>query len=61
MDNSFIEFSQSLSKLNKEKRYSDALNYFKLHKVSFTDGQIAENVYVVSAMLTALRQKCLKE
>lgn len=52
MDNSFIEFSQSLSKLNKEKRYSDALNYFKLHKVSFTDGQIAENVYVVSAMLS---------
>lgn len=55
MENSFIEFSQSLLKLNKEKKFSDTLNYFKQHKSSFTDQQIAENGYVVSAVLTALR------
>ena len=55
MENSFIEFSQTLIKLNKEKKYSDTLNFFKQHKTPFADQQIAENAYVVSAMLTALR------
>lgn len=55
MENSFIEFSQTLIKLNKEKKYSDTLNFFKQHKAPFADQQIAENAYVVSAMLTALR------
>jgi tetratricopeptide (TPR) repeat protein len=55
MTNSLIEFSQTISKLNKEKRYGEALKYFKDNKASFTDRQIAGNDYILSAMLTALR------
>ena len=55
MTNSLIEFSQTISRLNKEKKYRDALNYFKDNKAAFTDQQIAGNEYIVSAMLTAMR------
>jgi len=49
------DFSQELSKLNKEKNYKESLNYFKEHKVSYTTDQISGNEYIISAMLTALR------
>ena len=52
---SLMEFSQSISGLNKEKKYCDTLKYFKEFKTSFTNQQIGGNVYIVSAMLTALR------
>jgi len=55
MPNPLIEFSQSISKLNKEKKFSAALKYFKENKAQFTDEQIASNEYLISAMLTALR------
>lgn len=55
MTNSFVEFSQAISSLNKEKKFDAALKYFKDHKVQFTDRQISESVYVVAAMITALR------
>ena len=51
-----FEFSQALSKLNKEKNYTDTLKYFKENKTQFTTEQIASNDYIISAMLTALRQ-----
>lgn len=56
MPNPLIEFSQSISRLNKEKKFSDSLKYFKENKVQFTPEQIASNDYLISAMLTALRQ-----
>ena len=51
-----FEFSQAINKSNKDKKYNDSLNYFKDHKALFTDEQIGGNNYIVSAMITALRQ-----
>lgn len=53
---SLYEFSQAINKLNKEKKFSDSLKYFKENKVQFTPEQIASNDYLIAAMLTALRQ-----
>lgn len=53
---SLFDFSQAISKLNKEKRFTDSLEYFKKNKVHFESEQIASNDYIISAMLTALRQ-----
>lgn len=50
-----FEFSQAVSKLVKEKKYSDALAYFKANKIQFTNEQISSNEYLISAMLKALR------
>lgn len=52
---SLFDFSREISKLNKEKKYSDALNYFKDNKSNFTYEQISGNEYIVSAIITALR------
>ena len=56
MAKSLYEFSQSILKLNKGKKFSDSLKYFKENKVQFTPEQIASNDYLISGMLTALRQ-----
>lgn len=53
---SLFDFSQAISKLNKEKKFAETLKYFKENKTQFTTEQIASNVYLISAMLTALRQ-----
>ncbi|MBK9185431.1 MAG: hypothetical protein IPM78_03630 [Moraxellaceae bacterium] len=53
---SLFDFSQAISKLNKEKKFSEALRYFKDNKAKFTSEQIASNVYLISAIITALRQ-----
>jgi tetratricopeptide (TPR) repeat protein len=50
-----FEFSQAVVKLNKEKKFDDALSYFKENKVAFTAEAIGQNVYLVSAMISALR------
>ena len=55
MANTSVEFSRAILNLNKEKKYSDALKYFKANKAQYTETQIAANAYLVSAMLTALR------
>jgi len=56
MSLSLYEFSQSIAKLNKEKKFGDSLKYFKDNKVQFTSEQIVSNDYLIFAMLTALRQ-----
>lgn len=56
MPNPLIEFSQAILKLNKEKKFNDALKHFKDNKTQFTAEQIASNEYLISAMITALRQ-----
>jgi tetratricopeptide (TPR) repeat protein len=55
MSITIIEFSQSISKLNKEKKYTETLKFFKENKVQFSEEQIAGNVYLISAMISALR------
>jgi tetratricopeptide (TPR) repeat protein len=52
---SFYDFKQAISKLNKEKKYNDALKYFKEHKTSFTDEEIGNDEYLIDSMLSALR------
>lgn len=46
--------SQAISILNKEKKFAEALKYFKENKTGFTPEQIALNSFVVDGVLTAL-------
>lgn len=55
MSLSIIEFSQAILKLNKEKKYADALKFFKENKGQFSEEQIAGNLYLIAGMITALR------
>lgn len=55
MSISITEFSQEISKLNREKKYTESLKFFKENKVQFSDEQISANVYLISGMITALR------
>ncbi len=50
-----FEFGKSIHNLNKEKKYSGALKYFKENKVQFTSEQISSNDYLISYVITALR------
>jgi len=49
-----FDFSQSIKALNKEKKFSEALQFFKDNKTEFTPEQIGLNKYVVYEMITAL-------
>lgn len=49
-----FEFSQSIRSLNQEKKFSEALRFFKDNKTVFTLEQIGLNKYVVYEMITAL-------
>ena len=51
---SLFDFSQAISKLNKEKRFSETLKYFKDGKNEFTPEQIGLNKYIVYEMISAL-------
>lgn len=57
---SFYDFCKTIRGLTKEKRYQEALDYFKENKVHFASEQIAGNCYLVSDILTCLRHtnKC---
>ena len=49
-----FDFSQSIKALNKEKKFSETLQFFKDNKTEFTPEQIGLNKYVVYEMITAL-------
>lgn len=49
-----FDFSQALSKLNKERRFGDTLKFFKDGKNEFTPEQIGLNKYIVFEMISAL-------
>ncbi len=49
-----FDFSQALSKLNKERRFGDTLKFFKDGKNEFTSEQIGLNKYIVFEMISAL-------
>lgn len=52
---SLFDFSRHIADLKKEKRYSDALSYFKENKASFSKEQLSNNEYVVSDIISCLR------
>ena len=54
---SLFDFSQTISKLNKEKKFSETLSYFKNNKTQFTTEQIGLNKYIVYEMISALIEK----
>lgn len=54
--NALYNFSRQIAQLRKEKKYAEALAYFKENKVDFDQAEIADNEYVVSDILTCLRQ-----
>lgn len=51
---SLFDFSQSISKLNKEKKFSESLRYFKEFKKEFTPAQIGLNKFIVYEVILAL-------
>lgn len=50
-----FEFSQQIATLKKEKKFPEALSYFRENKNSFTKEQIANNLYIISDMISCLR------
>lgn len=51
---SLFDFSQAISKLNKEKKFAETLKYFKDGKSEFTPEQIGLNKFIVYEMISAL-------
>jgi hypothetical protein len=51
---SLFDFSQAISKLNKEKKFAETLKYFKDVKSEFTPEQIGLNKFIVYEMISAL-------
>jgi hypothetical protein len=49
-----FDFSQSIKTLNKEKKFAEALQFFKDNKNAFTPEQIGLNKYIVYEMISAL-------
>ncbi len=52
---SLFDFSRQISNLKKEKRYSEALSYFKENKTAFSKEQLSNNEYIVSDIISCLR------
>jgi len=52
---SLFEFSKHIRELKKERRYSEALSYFKENKKNFSKEQLANNEYIVSDLIYCLR------
>lgn len=50
-----FEFSQQIATFKKEKKFPEALSYFRENKVIFTKEQIGNNEYIVSDMISCLR------
>ncbi len=51
-----FEFSRQIASLRSEKKHSEALAYFKENKVAFSKEQIAGSEYIISDIITCLRQ-----
>jgi hypothetical protein len=50
-----FEFSQQIALYRKEKKYPEVLTYFRENKGGFAKEQIRNNEYIVSDMITCLR------
>ena len=53
---SMFDFSRKIADLKKEKRYSEALSYFKENKSLFSEEELSKNQYLVSDIITCLRK-----
>lgn len=49
-----FDFSQSIRALNREKKHSDSLKFFKENKTNFTADQIGANTFIVNDIISAL-------
>lgn len=49
------EFSIEIAKLNREKKYKEALSFFKKNKSKFSKEEIKKNEYIVADIITCLR------
>lgn len=49
-----FDFSQTIKNLNREKKFPEALQFFKDNKTEFTAEQIGLNKYIVYEMISAL-------
>jgi hypothetical protein len=54
---SLYDFSRHIGNLKGEKKYSEALSYFKENKTSFTETEISKNQYLIADILTCLRRE----
>lgn len=52
---SIFDLSRHISQLKREKKYNDALVFFKENKSDFTNEQISKNEYLISDMVACLR------
>ena len=52
---SLYDFSRYISQLTREKKYNDALKFFKENKSNFSNEQIGNNEYLISDILSCLR------
>lgn len=52
---SIFDLSRHISQLKREKKYNDALLFFKENKSDFTKEQISNNEYLISDMVACLR------
>lgn len=51
-----FDFSRQIANIKKDKKYAEALSYFKDNKANFSKEQISANEYIISDMLTCLRK-----
>ena len=51
-----FDFSQAISKLNRERRFGDTLKFFKEGKNEFTPEQIGLNKYILCSSYENLKQ-----
>lgn len=52
---SLFDFSRQIADFKKEKKYAQALSFFKENKISFSKEQLSQNEYIVSDIITCLR------
>ena len=52
---SLYDFSRHIAELKRDKKYSDALSFFKENKSDFSNEQIANNEYLISDIISCLR------
>ncbi len=52
---SLFDFSKQIADLKKEKKYAEALSYFKENKADFSKEQITNNDYLISDIISCLR------
>lgn len=50
-----FDFSSEIKKLCNEKKYDEALNYFKINKTNYSGKDISGNAFIIANIISALR------